>query len=358
MQAYPPTQGPTTSSGASTIEKKDTRHLLLPVEILEKIFKEAWAAPLTIDERITLFTSLCLANRGILSVFVSIAFRDVHVLTPNFTSHYLWLLATRASSERNDQYLLNNASSTINELCRTLTFHVDAHMGVSARHSDANPDSASGVLMEDNKNREIAALCEMIYQLEGTFKDCVPHLRRIAIQFYDWGYHDFFDQCRTMPLPAQVTELELRYVFSPALRLVAHGLRRQYGSWPGRNMMSWETPFVQKLIVHGASALFVSDVLTTTGNVHTLEVDDCVKLTQMKPLPESVKTVILRTAVPPKENAGADSWSLVKALKAGKLFDFGRELDFVLKDAGTNARSRERLRKASHAAGVRLRFED
>ena len=358
----------------------DAARLLLPVEVLEKIVQEAWAAPQTVDERITLFTSLTLVSRTMLSIFMHVALRDVHVTTPQFALQYVRMLRTRTSDEADDDYLLSAASSTANRLCRTLTFHVDAKTSplyrpaVADLDSDDSEDTQSddshwrsqahsepAIRLYSDGNKEAEAVSTTLYMLD-LMHTSVPNLRRVSVAYYDWGFDDVFDQCRILPMPKQVTDLEVNYSFSKNLSRVAYGLRRRWGT-TNQHCTRWNMVQTRRLVVHGAPARFVSALLETVPNVETLEVDDHVKLTQLRrDLPNVVRSLVLRRAIPPRHDEGADSWQLTKSLKRGPLFthpkDYApsRALSITLEGAGPNTRSRERLRRACESTGVNLQF--
>lgn len=345
MSAHPSETTETATRGGTP----DPTRTLLPVEVIEKILLELWSSPLSTDDRIASFTSLCLVNRTMLSIFIHIALRDVHITTPSFAQHYLRMLRTRASSETDDDYLLAAAAATANRLCRTITFHI-------AAPSPSSSGVAPGVRLYSEGNKEAEAVSNVLY-IVNLVKTSVPGLRRVTVQYHNWGFDDVFDQCRLLPMPPQVTELALRYTFSRNLARVAHGLRRQYGLG-AHHCMRWDMPQTKTIVVNGAPAAFVTALLETCPNVERLEVDDHVKLPLMKALPRTVRTLVLRTSAPPPKNRGADSWSLGKALKAHVLCTPPRELDITLESAGSNVRSREKLKKASESAGIRLYFQD
>lgn len=122
----------------------------------------------------------------------------------------------------------------------------------------------------------------------------VPNLKKIKIEYMDWGFDDIFDQRRLVPMPRQVEELDVRFRFSPALQsMKLHTKRSRRNEWqthgqvqeqnehcdvPGKGVLEdlrWRyevtphpfgrfaTPYIKKLRVFGATTSFVAGMLST-----------------------------------------------------------------------------------------------
>lgn len=289
---------------------RPTSELPLPVELLEKIIYDAWSLPLSKHERVTMATSLSLVNHTFLSVFIRIAMRDVHIMTPAYAKHYLKLVRPRASFAPDESYLVRNACQVAHRLCRSLTFHIDARPD-AARFPDAEP--AMRLYADGDRGAEAVSATLYLLSLVPVF---VPGLRRVALAYTDWGFDDVRDQCRLLPMPAHVAHLELRYAFSPALARVAARARAHYTPAGG---MRWRMPQVRRLTVRGAPPAFVSAMAEMCPMLRTLEVDEHVELDRTWTVPEGVITIVLDTR-PALDVTKADWWSIARAAAGSACF--------------------------------------
>ncbi|EMD39069.1 hypothetical protein CERSUDRAFT_93117 [Gelatoporia subvermispora B] len=278
----------------------------LPVELVEDIIAKAWSSSLTSDERIDIFTSLCLVNHTFLRLFIRIALRDVHIPSPAFASHYLRLLRERTPSEPDSDYFLENASSTANELCRTLIFHIDGRDPAFA---------PSSVRLFSARDPAAGAVGSTLYMLD-ILRLC-PNLRRVALAYADWSFDDIFDHARLLLVPPQATDLEVRFAFSPgAPARVAHALRQRYAR---RGRAYWTTPNVRRLEIFGASTEFVSDMLETCPNAEVLETDSVEKLDMLAQSPSNLHTLGLHLPNSRIHEEDVKAWRLRESLDAGLL---------------------------------------
>ncbi|KAJ7449649.1 hypothetical protein FB451DRAFT_1053246, partial [Mycena latifolia] len=217
----------------------------LPVELIEQILSSCWAMPLCVDARIALMTSAVTVNSTWRAVFLRVSSRDVHIPCPSFADHFLRIL--RQESPLVDRDVLNR-------LCRTLT----------AQITNENIFSRRELPMEQ-------ALSRLLYRLHDRTAPALPNLRRITLEYRDTGFDGVFDNWTLIAFPRQVTELELRYSFSPATPpWVESVLRSKHGR---QAAPPWTMPSVRTLTVLGASVSVVLDMVVTCPNVEKLITD-------------------------------------------------------------------------------------
>jgi hypothetical protein len=275
---------------SEVIEARTNSSLAMPIELLEEIIFEAWCLPLTRDERIDIWLSLTTVSHTILVTFIRIAMRDVHILTAIHARHYLRLIRPRASFAPDDSPLARTASAVAHRFCRSLTFHIDSRPD-TRRFPDAEP--ALRLYADGDRAAEAVSSTLYLLSLVSVF---VPGLRRVVLCYTDWGFDDVLDQCRILPLPAQVTALELRYAFSPRLWRVAAHARKHYGKAalhapvPG---VRWKIPDIVRLAVEGAPPAFVSTIVQMCPALHTLEVDGFVEQDETWTIPQGVRSLVL-----------------------------------------------------------------
>ena len=133
---------PVSNTETNTDRTEETQWPWLPVELIGQIIQEAWDLPLATEDRVHLYVSLCGVNRTFLDLFIRTALRDVHLMTPQYTEHYLRLIRDRTSTEKDNDYLLPGASKLANTLCRSLTVHVDDLSFLSSRLRRARAEYA------------------------------------------------------------------------------------------------------------------------------------------------------------------------------------------------------------------------
>jgi len=256
--------------------------LWLPIELIEKIILEAWTSPLSTNERIRMFTSCCLVNRSWLSTFIRIAFIDVHIFSSKSSNHYLHLLRERAEFESNNDYLLPEASTMANHLCRSIIFHIETRTRGDLKPSEAQP----AVTLYSDSSHSADAISNLLYMIDTL--NYVPNLRRVTLEYVDWGFDDVFDQCRLLTLPPQVSRLELNYRFSDNLKSVGRSLSERYRRQP---CCRWTTPNVKTLTISGAPMTFLSSMVETCPNLEVLEVPEVHQLHGSTQLPRRVRAL-------------------------------------------------------------------
>ncbi|KAI0820836.1 hypothetical protein BC628DRAFT_1412936 [Trametes gibbosa] len=282
----------------------------IPPELLEQILFEAWAVPQTPHERASLFKTLCKVNRMWLGLFLRVAMRDVHIPCPLFARDLLRLLPERAASQGDADLFTAEAMALVSKLCRSMTFHIDG--GATAGGSTSEP----AIKLYSQTDAAPTAISTVLYMV-STF-DYLPNLRRVVLEYTDWGYDDLFDQLRLAIFPAQVTHLALHYAFrAPALVPLAVYLKALYTRHPQAH---FAIPTVRHLEVSGVPAEFVADMLQICPGLETLEMASPARLYVLAPLPASVRTVVLRVAGRTLDREQMQWWMLTAAMEA-KLFD-------------------------------------
>ncbi|GBE86359.1 predicted protein [Sparassis crispa] len=286
----------------------------LPLELIEMIIFEAWSSPLPINERVALFTSLCRVNRAWLGLFVRIAFKDVHIPGPDFAQDYLRLIRGRLYFGDNDPYLMKSSgsSTTVNNLCRSLTFHV-------GRGSSSHPLYAVGATPSITLSCAAASnfISSTLYMV--TVLDYLPNLRRVSLQYFNWGFDDVVDQGRLVVFPKQITHLDIAFSYSGGLvTSLVSSLRSDYLR---RWHRYWTLPHVRHLSIRGAPIKFVADILAACTCLETLDIDNAESLQVLQHSPSTLHTVALHLPGEDLGNTELERWKLAEALKKGLLSD-------------------------------------
>ncbi|KAI8996547.1 hypothetical protein BD414DRAFT_478354 [Trametes punicea] len=283
----------------------------LPPELIEQILFELWAAPQSAQERTTLFKTLCRVNHVWLGLFLRVAFRNVHIPCPLFARDFLRLLPERTISQGEADLFTAEATSLVNRLCRSITFHVDG--GASTTGSGTAREPA--IKLYSQTDAAPTAISTVLYMV-STF-DYLPNLRHVALEYTDWGYDDLFDQLRLAIFPPQVTHLSLKYSFSaPTLVPLAVYLKSLYT----RHRQSHFTiPTVRHLSLSGVPTEFVVDMMQICPELDTVEISNPARLYVIAPLPKSVRTLVLRVPGRTLDKEQMHWWMLAAALE-GKLF--------------------------------------
>ncbi|OBZ74257.1 hypothetical protein A0H81_06034 [Grifola frondosa] len=221
------------------------------------------------------------------------------------------MLRSRTSLEPDDDYMLSSASSTANNLCRSMTFHVDGN-----RTRAVLPHPEPAIRLYSHLDRAANAISSTLYMVD--MLGYLPNLRHVAIEYVDWGFDDIFDQLRLMAFPDQVTRLDIKFSYSSASLLpLADGLREHYVR---RWHPHWSTPHVRHLCISGAPMHFVADIVETCPGIETLELDCPARLEALAPLPSSVRTLVLRMPSGSVHRKSVEKWGLNAAVEAGLFF--------------------------------------
>ncbi|KAF9820621.1 hypothetical protein IEO21_01324 [Rhodonia placenta] len=281
----------------------------LPVELVEQIIEQAWSSPMTREQRSTLFLTFCHINRTWLSLFIHIALRDVHIGCPLSSEDYLRLLRERRPSDPNNDFELESASTTANALCRSLTFRVghDTHLPI--------PNAEPSVLLYSIDNPSANAISSTLYMVSTL--NYLPNLRRVSIEYVNWGFEDIPEQGRLLAFPDQVTDLHITFAFTkPALVRLADTLRTRYSR---RWYAGGDTPSIRRLSVFGAPMDFVAEMIETCPNVETVDLDGSGGLDALLHIPESLHTLNLHMSSSTLGEAEIGKWRLDAALNMGLL---------------------------------------
>ncbi|KAH9852148.1 hypothetical protein C2E23DRAFT_827720 [Lenzites betulinus] len=283
----------------------------IPPELLEQVLSEVWAIPQTPYERAALFKTLCKVNRMWLGLFLRVAMRDVHIPCPLFARDLLRLLPERALSLGDADLFTAEAMALVSKLCRSMTFHID---GGASRGGGSTGEPA--IKLYSQTDAAPTAISTVLYMV-STF-GYLPNLRKVTLQYTDWGYDDLFDQLRLAIFPAQTTHLALHYSFSaPALVPLAVYLKTLYTR---HQQAHFALPSVRHLEVAGVPAEFVADMLQICPGLETLEMANPARLYVLAPLPPSVRTVVLRVPGITLDKEHMHWWMLTAAMES-KLFD-------------------------------------
>ena len=265
----------------------------LPTELIENIISEVWSSSLSTNDRITLMTSSLLVNKTWMVAFTRISSKDVHIPCPSYIDQYLRIL--REESPIYDEH----SRSLPDRLCRSLTFRV----GYTPPGHDAAPSG--------NEPQMAKALSDMMYTLHTI--SYLPNLRRVSIEYVNWGFDDVFDQYRLIAFPAQVTNLELDYTFSQKTPPWLIGALR---SNQERHMcLPWSLPSIRHLSIQGAGEAFLIDMVSACPNIQSFTTDAYIRLGAIMPLPDAVQMVTLRESTSmPLTREGMDGYNLIPAL--------------------------------------------
>ncbi|KAI0763815.1 hypothetical protein BD413DRAFT_483560 [Trametes elegans] len=287
----------------------------LPPELVEHILRDLWAAPQPPHERTILFTTLCKVNRMWLGLFLRVAMRDVHVPCPLSAPDFLRLLPERAICQGEGDLYTAEATALVSKLCRSLTFHVDGGAPAGADAGAGITTSEPAIKLYSQTDDAPSAISTVLYMV-STF-GYLPHLRRVALHYTDWGYDDLFDQLRLALLPTQATHLGLHYAFrAPALVPLAVYLKTLYTR---HRVAHFALPAVRHLSLSGVPAEFAADVLALCPGVETVEMANPARLYVLAPLPPSVRTLVLCAPGRTLDREQMHWWMLTAAME-GKLF--------------------------------------
>lgn len=274
----------------------------LPTEIVENIIQEAWSSEMAVLERTSLFTSLCLVNHTWLALFIRTSLIDVHIVSPAFAEKYLDLLHERSSAigESDANYYLSKASHTANRLCRSITFHINSKPN---RNTGSATEPATYMCVETNPMAD--SVSNVLYMLDSL--SYTPNLCRVSLYYVDWGFTPVFDHLRLVPVPPQITDLEIRYSFSKEAEGFAHKIWKSYSRKLHR---TWMMSNVRKFTVAGAPASLVSGFVEACPNLEVLQVgvnrlSDFGSL-DLQRMPESLKEIFLHLSAEDEDSGSKE----------------------------------------------------
>jgi hypothetical protein len=244
----------------------------LPIELIDAIISEAWSSPLSAHDRSTLIASSSLVNRSWASAFHKISLEDVHIPNTLYAQQYLRII-------RNDSPIYTDRSQTLSDLlCSSLSFTLDTHGSAAGQHP-------MFIVPFGEQDRLGTMLSNTLYTIDTL--SYLPNLRRVSIEYANWGYSDLFDNFRLSSFPAQVTKLEIKFTATSGIT----GVPMQYHRHTGR--VPWSLPFITHLTIGGACEEFIVDMVATCPNLETLEVGNTTRLAVLGSLPCNIHTVIL-----------------------------------------------------------------
>lgn len=306
MQVSTSTQSLTSSAESTTTKCSPP---WLPPEIISLILTELWEAQQSPEERSTSLKTISLVNRTWLALFVRVTSRNVHIPNPTSAEAFLRLLPQRTLMQGVGDLFTAEASQVADQMCRSITFHVDGSASPVSGPADCTP----AVRLYSQSNPASTAVSTVLYMV--TVLDHLPNLRHVSIQYEDWGYDDIFDQLRVQTFPPQVTHLSVDYTFTtPALAPLCMYLKSMYIR---RGLSQVTIPNVRHLSLSGVPTEFIVDMLQVCPNVETLEVTEPARLFALVPLPAAVRTLVLRHPGVALCRNQMMSWTLFTALEGG-----------------------------------------
>jgi len=268
----------------------------LPTELIESIISEAWSLPLSAIDRSTFITSSSLVNKSWAAAFVKISLQDVHIPNIHYAQQYLRIV-------RNESPVYAERSQTFPDLlCSSLSFTLDTHGSTVGQHP-------MFIVPFGELDKLGTMLSNMLYEIDTL--SYLPNLRRLSVEYANWGFSDIFDNFRLSSFPAQVPELEIKFTATSGIG----GVSRRYHRHTGR--VPWSLPFITHLSIVGACEEFIVDMVATCPNLETLEIGNTPRLGVLASLPCNIHTVILRR--PYNGSRRGHIKALVGALMAGLL---------------------------------------
>lgn len=271
----------------------------LPLELLERIISEAWSSPLSIEERITFITTSTLVNLAWLSAFATVSSRDVYIPSASYADHFMRQMFK--ADRMYKKYDLGNPELH----CQSLSFTLRSY---------SRPKIVRDIRVHAAREEALGTgLSTTLADLRTT--GCLPNLRRVAIEYIDWGTEDIFTNFRFSHFPTQVTELYLNFTRNwNGTEKTKKSTTADY--WRQERVL-WIMPSIRHLTVVGASAAFVADMLATCPNLETLAVDGGIRMLSGCTLPHSVHTLTLRA--PSNDHRKGSIEELVAGIMAGML---------------------------------------
>ncbi|KAJ6465212.1 hypothetical protein C8R47DRAFT_50953 [Mycena vitilis] len=199
--------------------------LQLPVELVEHIISTAWHMPLTSQERIVFMRSSALVNSTWADIFDLVSSRHVHVPSSAFCDHFTQRLLRDHFTQHSRSRSHARTPAVLSFLRRFLDrFRGPAKLPIQARSAnlrcqsltiqipnvDVHPDC------KGSTRQPMAGVLDDLLEMIDAHS-LVPNLRRLSIEYVNTGFDDMLHRVALAALPPQVTHLELRYSFSPAM---------------------------------------------------------------------------------------------------------------------------------------------
>lgn len=269
----------------------------LPVELYDDILRELWASRLTPAERTELLVTLPLVHRSWLSVFAQVAMTDVHISNPQYARHYLRLLPGSPITGLDEpRSLWTAATSAESSRCRSLSFYIQGDSTLFPvqlyRVTNAMGDTLSNTL----------------YVIDTL--GYLPNLRKLSIEYTNWGFDDLFDHYRLCAFPSQITQLSLKYSYNESIPTLPASLKEYLcATYVRHRCTKCSLPGIRNLSLDGVPIEFVADILGICPNTETLQVEASLAdhLKSLYPLSETVHTIVLRNTEPAERDARLDS---------------------------------------------------
>ncbi|KAI1783959.1 hypothetical protein LXA43DRAFT_1044566 [Ganoderma leucocontextum] len=291
----------------------------IPPELISLILATLWEGPHSSEEQSAVLKNIALVNRTWLTLVARITSRDAHIFNHRTANTFLRLLRAPSPIELKeplDPFSTMEANLCADEMCRSITFHVDGSPSPGSLSKDTDrvpaiPSQWSSPAAD--AFNAISLVLDMVLGLNH-----VPNLRHISLRFTDWAYDEIFDLLEEGTFPRQVTHLSIDYSFTtPAVAppFEFYMILRWAGMHFGR--IPPLVPNVRHLSLSGVTTAFVAVMLQVCPNVETLEITNPAQLIALVPLNPAVRTLVLRHPGIALSRKTMTSWTLFSALDAG-----------------------------------------
>ncbi|EGN96519.1 hypothetical protein SERLA73DRAFT_184592 [Serpula lacrymans var. lacrymans S7.3] len=247
----------------------------LPTELVERIVGDIWDSSLSTVDRDKLSSTLPLVNSTWLDAFIRISSQNVHISSSAQAQQFLRSL--REEFVAIPRAIKNSPDS----LCHSITFRIESGVG---------EHPVPQIFLYSLHNPMGDTLTSLLYNVDSL--DYLPNLRRISIEYVDWGYDDLFDHHRLAVFPDQVEELDISWTFNGQACNSPHKMFK--GRYLRHSCGHMSLPGVKKLRLHGASAQTVKDLVSICPNLKEVETDLAVGLEIRSSLPATVDTLWFR----------------------------------------------------------------
>lgn len=266
---------------ATTLELNTQSYPWLPIEIVERILRTAWLSHMSAKTRTTFMTSSVLVNKTWSAVYAKVYTQNIHI-TGSASAHQFLKELFNTNPNRAD-----DSPSNMNIHCRSLSFTLD-------NRTVTKPTDALYIPKFGDNEKLGMALSKTLYFLHDS--NYLRNLRRINIEYANWGMDDVFDHWRFVPFPGHVTELGL--VYSCQGKTTAEMIESARRRYRRHKCEPWSLEYIRHLSVTGTSEGFLEDILKKTPILETLEIDGEISLLHIGKFPDTLKKLTLRQTSP------------------------------------------------------------
>ncbi|KAJ7091926.1 hypothetical protein B0H15DRAFT_180876 [Mycena belliarum] len=230
-----------------------------PPEILQHIISTTWQMPLGSTDRIVFMRASALVNSTWADIFDLVSTRDVYVPSAAFCDHFIGQLRMQQPSAP-----AAPPSSPLSRLFRALT-KPSKTCSVKRRSPNLSCTSITFQLANvdvhpDRHNRVrlpmAAALDELLENIDA--RSLTPNLRVFTIEYLNAGFDDVLARSTLDALPEQVTDLCVRYAFSPEMPpMLLRALQQQQER---KRKVAWRSHTLRDVTIVGAGQYAASDM--------------------------------------------------------------------------------------------------